>query len=72
MRSITMDYQRIILEAPALTDEAAASLHKFIEALMYAVDEQYYRQIHRYYAGKLNNMISDAQFIHDDQVDPPF
>jgi hypothetical protein len=31
-----MDYQRITLEFPALTDEAAASLHNFINALMHA------------------------------------
>ena len=41
-----MKYQKITIEVPALTDEAAAYLHKFIEALMYAVDEYYYRQIY--------------------------
>ena len=39
-----MKYQKITIEVPALTDEAAAYLHKFIEALMYAVDEYYYRR----------------------------
>ncbi len=28
-----MKYQKITIEVPALTDEAAAYLHKFIEAL---------------------------------------
>ena len=34
-----MKYQKITIEVPALTDEAAAYLHKFIEALMYTLHE---------------------------------
>ena len=67
-----MDYQRITLEFPALTDEAAASLHNFINALMHAIDEKYYRQIFRYYAGELNNKLIDAQLKQENLDDPPF
>lgn len=67
-----MNYQHLKLEFPALTDEAAASLHNFINALMHAVDEQYYKQIHRYYAGKLDNMLIDSQLTHENLEDPPF
>lgn len=45
-----MDYQQIMIELPALSDEAAASLQTFIYGLMNAVDEHYYRQIQRHYA----------------------
>jgi FKBP-type peptidyl-prolyl cis-trans isomerase (trigger factor) len=57
-----MKYQRITLELPEITDEAAASLQKFIDALRYAVDEQYYKQIHCYYLRQLDNLMVDAQF----------
>ena len=40
---MTMNYQHIKLELPELTDESAAALQNFIYALMYAVDEQYYK-----------------------------
>jgi hypothetical protein len=67
-----MNYQHLTLELPALTDEAAASLHKFVEALMYAVDDQYYKQIHRYYANKLEDMLADSQSIQKPLDNPPF
>ena len=35
-----MNYQNITLRFPALSDEAAAALHNFISALMYAVDDE--------------------------------
>ena len=35
-----MKKQKIVIELPELSDEAAASLQNFINALMYAVDEQ--------------------------------
>lgn len=47
-----MNYQQIMIELPTLSDEAAASLQNFIYELMYAIDEQYYRQIHRHYMHK--------------------
>lgn len=74
MKDIIMEYQRITIEVPTLPDEAAAYLHKFIEALMYAVDDQYYRQIHHYYSNQLNNMMKKNQ-LHTSQDtvdDPPF
>jgi len=54
-----MDYQHLKIEFPALSDEAAASLQKFINALMHAIDDQYYRQIHRHYLNKLDMMLFD-------------
>lgn len=67
-----MNYQHLELEFPALTDEAAAHLHNFINALMYAIDEQYYKQIHRYYSHKLEDMLVDSQIMKDDLDNPPF
>lgn len=69
-----MKYQQVTLEVPVLPDEAAAYLHKFIEALMHAVDDQYYRQIHHYYAKQLRDSLKDAQYIvqQDTIDDPPF
>ncbi len=67
-----MKYQRITIELPALTDEAAASLQNFINALMYAVDEQYYKQIHRHYVHKLDALMVDAQYEEEHLDNPPF
>ena len=67
-----MKYQRITIELPALTDEAAAYLHKFIDALMHAFDDQYYRQIHRYYAQQLRSMHKDTQLTEEELDAPPF
>ena len=67
-----MKYQHITLELPALTDEAAASLQNFIYALMYAVDEQYYKQIHRHYLHKLDGLMVDAQYEEENLDNPPF
>lgn len=67
-----MNYQQITLEFPALTDEAAVSLQNFIRALMYAVDEQYYRQIHRYHVDKLKNMLLNSQLTEEKLDDPQF
>ncbi len=61
MGEIILKYQHITLEMPELTDEAAASLQKFISALTYAVDEQYYKQIHRHYLQKLDDLMVDSQ-----------
>jgi len=67
-----MKYQRITIELPALTDEAAASLQNFINALMYAVDEQYYKQIHRHYVRKLDDLMIDAHYEEEHLDNPPF
>ena len=67
-----MKYQQMTIEIPALTDEAAAYLHKFIVALMHAIDDQYYQQIHRYYAQKLRSMHKDAQLTEEELDAPPF
>lgn len=66
-----MDHHYLTLEFPTLTDEAAASLHKFIDALMYAFDEQYYQQIHRYYVHKSKSTLKDAQLTHENLDSPP-
>lgn len=68
-----MKYQRIIIEVPTLPDEAAAYLHKFVEAMMYAIDDQYYKQIHRYYSNQLEDMMKDSQSTQKEDLDtPPF
>lgn len=67
-----MKYERITLEVPAVPDEAAAYLHKFIEALMHAVDDQYYRQIHRYYSNQLTDILKDSQLTQEELDAPPF
>jgi len=67
-----MDYQHLKIEFPALSDEAAASLHKFINALMRAVDDHFYLQIHQYYASKLDDMLIDSQFEEEKFDNPPF
>jgi hypothetical protein len=67
-----MNYQRITLELPKLTDEPAAALQKFICALMHAVDEQYYKQIHRHHLRKLNDLMVDSQSMEEVIDNPPF
>ena len=67
-----MDYQHLKIEFPALSNEAAASLHKFINALMHAVDDHFYLQIHQYYASKLDDMLIDGQFEEEKFDNPPF
>jgi hypothetical protein len=67
-----MNYKTIIVELPTISDEAAASLKKFIEALNYAVDEHYYKQIHRHYLNQLNNLIVDDQSNEEELDNPPF
>lgn len=69
---MVMNYQHIRLELPELTDEAAAALQNFIYALMYAVDEQYYKQIHRHHLRKLDDLMVDAQFAGEVLDNPPF
>ena len=67
-----MKYQRLTLELPAITDEAAASLHKFVETLMYAVDDMYYKQMYSFYANKVENMLEDSQCSQETLDNPPF
>lgn len=69
---MTMNYQHITLELPELTDESAAALQNFIYALMYAVDEQYYKQIHRHYLLKLDALLVDSQSTDEALDNPPF
>ena len=67
-----MNYQHIRLELPELTDESAAALQNFIYALMYAVDEQYYKQIHRHYLHKLDDLMVYSQSTEEALDNPPF
>lgn len=67
-----MKYHRITIEVPALPDEAAAYLHKFVEAMMYAIDDQSYKQIYRYYSKSLEEMIKDGQLAQEDLNTSPF
>lgn len=64
-----MKYQRIVIEVPALPDEAAAYLHKFVEAMMYAIDDQYYKQIHHYYSNQLDDMMKDSQLTQEENLE---
>lgn len=67
-----MKYQHLTLELPYLSDEAAASLHKFVETLMYAVDDAYYKQVYSYHANKLEKMLADNPCSKKILDDPPF
>ena len=67
-----MKKQKIVIELPELSDEAAASLQNFINALMYAVDEQYYKQIHHHYKRQLDELMVHAQPTAEEINDPPF
>jgi hypothetical protein len=69
---MSMNYQRITLELPELTDESAAALQNFIYELMYAVDEQYHKQIHRHYLCKLDDLMVDSQLTKETIDNPPF
>ncbi|NCT57140.1 MAG: hypothetical protein GW760_05445 [Legionella sp.] len=44
-----MKKQKLTIEIPPISDEAAASLQRFLCELLSAVDEYYYCQIHRDY-----------------------
>jgi hypothetical protein len=67
-----MKKQKIVIELPELSEEAAASLQNFINALMYAVDEQYYKQIHHHYKRQLDELMVRAQPTAEELNDPPF
>lgn len=67
-----MNYQHLKIEFPALNDEAAASLHNFINALMHAVDDHFYLQIHRYYANKLDDLLIHSEITEEKIDNPPF
>lgn len=67
-----MDYQHVMIELPALSDEAAASLQNFIYGLMDAVDEHYYRQIQRYYVNASMNELIESHPVEESPEDPPF
>jgi len=72
MKNMTMSYQHITLELPELTDESAAALQNFISALMHAVDEQYYKQIHRHHLRKLDDLMVDSESTEEALDNPPF
>lgn len=67
-----MNYQKLIVNVPPLSDEAAAFLQRFLNELMYAIDEQYYLQIHRYYVNKSEKMLMDAESTQENLDNPPF
>ena len=69
---MAIKYQHIRLELPELTDESAAALQNFIQALMYAIDEQYYKQIHRHHLLKLDDLMVDCQPTEESLDNPPF
>lgn len=67
-----MNYEQLIVEVSSLSDEAAASLQRFLYDLMHAIDEQYYSQIHRYYVNKSKELLLDAQLTYENLDTPPF
>ena len=69
---MTIKYQNVTLELPEVTDESAAFLQKFIDVLRYAVDEQYYKQIHRHHLRKLDDLMVDSQSTEETLDNPPF
>jgi hypothetical protein len=72
IRNISMNYQQITIELPALSDEAAAYIQNFIYRVMSAIDEHYYQQIKRYYRNEsLNSFIEDHP-PQENLGDPPF
>ena len=67
-----MNYQTLKVDLPTLSDETAASLQNFVYALMYAIDEQYHKQIHRHHLDKVKKMLVDSELIGEDLDNPPF
>jgi hypothetical protein len=67
-----MNYEQLIVEVPPLSDEAAASLQRFLYDLMYAIDEHYYSQIQRYYVNKSKELLLDAHLTNENLNIPPF
>ena len=47
-----MEKPALTIEAPQLTDEAAAKVQEFLHALMDVIDEHYHPQITRHYRSK--------------------
>ena len=47
-----MDKPVLIIEAPHLTDEAAAKIQELLYTLLNVIDEHYHPQITRYYRSK--------------------
>lgn len=69
--------RNLIIEAPTLSDEAAAQLEEFFYALMDAFGERYQYQTKRYYResvldqiGEANNLLPALEKIECE--DPPF
>lgn len=67
-----MKYQHIIIELPALSDEAAASVQNFIYRMMTAIDEHYYQQIRRYYRYESTSSDIEDHPPQENLDDPPF
>jgi hypothetical protein len=67
-----MSDEQLIVEVPSLSDEAAALLQRFLYDLMYAIDEQYYSQIQRYYVNKSKELLLDAHLTNEKLDTPPF
>lgn len=67
-----MNYEKLIVEVPKLSDEAAAYLQRFLYDLMYAIDEHYSSQIQRYYVRASTEEMTKEYLRHDELEDPPF
>lgn len=64
----------IIIEAPALTDEAAVNLQDFFYKLIDAVEKHYHNQTERYYREKIMGSMVDrnVQSVPLTEGEPPF
>ena len=59
----------LVIQAPALTDEAAVNMQDFFCALMEAFGEHYQCQIERYYRESIIGTMPDVDMADDN---PPF
>ena len=60
----------LVIEAPRLTDEAAANLQNFFYTLMESFEEHYHYQTERYYHESIESMTDNKISLAED--DPPF
>lgn len=59
----------LVIEAPALTDEAAVNLQDFFYVLMEAFGEHYHHQMERYYLESVIGTMADVDVM---KGNPPF
>jgi hypothetical protein len=68
-----MDRPVLLIEAPILSDDAAASVMDFLQALILAFESHYYPQLRRHAGGSLHlGNIGTPCAEEADLKDPPF